>query len=277
MNSSDVALITPIDVAKVITDANGNKASRFYDKEALRCFSSWRKNAGELKDISIYALSFNPKEVYPEEFNRALSDMNVKVFYDTRSHTSGFKNEVMAGLFFERCNEVKEDIMIKIDLDMKILKPIDNFLIDKAYDEVIVGQYDEHNAKDQRQLADGSLPFDTSFIVSSKKMKFYELYMSTFNDSSIILSDEWKAMKMKYGDYFKIEYAVDVINKKNLMPIHPVQYYQFGEGYRSIKHFTDEQVKSIVFLHEHIYENNMFPAEYDAKEEHIQYIKRRSR
>ena len=65
--------------------------------------------------------------------------------------------------------------MIHIDLDMNIIRPLNNkwFLPDST----IVGQYDEIAAKDQRDTSGlGNLPLDTGFIISHKNSGFYKRF-----------------------------------------------------------------------------------------------------
>ena len=45
---------------------------------------------------------------------------------------------------------VKENILIKIDLDMQLLKSLDEELIQTAYDSVLIEQYSDCDLKSQR-------------------------------------------------------------------------------------------------------------------------------
>ena len=104
---------------------------RFYEDEAIRCFSSWRKYGGWLKDIPIYTLCSTGNGI-SESTKTKLKELNVEYIEqyatETREYSSGFLTLPWCGLFFQQFHPIPEEITIRIDLDMILLKPLDEYL-----------------------------------------------------------------------------------------------------------------------------------------------------
>ena len=76
------------------------------------------------------------------------------------------------------------------------------------------------------------------------------------------------------NNYYQEEFAIDYMYKKQICKIKPVTNYNFGEGYRDIDDMTDDEARSVCFLHGHIYEDKN---EFDEVFYKNKYIKRMCR
>lgn len=283
VRASDIAFITPLERNKRSIDSFGVDHLRFFEEEAIRCVQSWRKNGGWLKDIKIYALNATQAKVQQSTFD-ALDKFGVICINDYHPNTSYFQssflNEPFCGYYFEALKPCHEKILIKTDLDMQLLKPIPEELIQIAVDKVVIGQYDEESSKDQRgvQFSDSNhqLPFDTNFIIVNRELGFYRRYFEACQSKELIELPQWKNLQNQCGSYYIEEFAIDWLASTSFgRLLHPITHYQYGEGYASIDTFSDEEFKKILFLHEHIYRGNRFPPGYDALVEHMKYMKRK--
>lgn len=279
MDVRRIALIASIEANKQNTNWQ-KKTSPFihmYEDEAIRCFTNWRKNGGWLKDISIYALC-STKNFISDSTKKLLEQLNVNYIehYDERAsnYSSGFLTLPYCGKYFSQANIIPEDILLRIDLDMNLLKPLDEKLFDGIDDSTIIGQYDIDSLKDQRTSYQDALPFDTGFMITHKKNRFYDVWYDLCFSDEILNSNEWISIRKDLGDYYLEEFVVDYMYHNSLMKITPIQKYQYGEGYASIDTFTDEQIKNLYFCHEHMYIDKKFPWNYDSVSEHIKYLKR---
>ena len=275
LKTENFVLISPIDANKNIS-VGGNVVSRFFEEEAIRCFGSWRRHAGILKDIDIYCVHLNKSTVKSETISK-LENLGVKYIDDPQECADdfriGFLNEPLCGLYFSGFPETGNRISIKIDLDMQVLRPLDASLLPQG-DEIVIGQYDERSAKGQRSTVNGSLPFDTNFIATRLDNGFYERYFSLCTDETILESECWKRLYSESGWYSIEEYVIDTMFSHGVFNIRPVQNYQFGEGYPSLDSYSDDEIGTVSFLHEHIYRNGEFPHGYNPTEERLKFFRR---
>lgn len=252
---------------------------RLYEDEALLCFKTWRERGGWLKDIPIY--TFCPtKNIISEKTKEELQKLNVtyieRYLKETESFISGFYNVPLCGSIFEK--ELKEDIFIHIDLDMNLIKPLPESLVNKVADNkfVLVGQYDDESAKEQRQIGDDwDNPLDTGFIISHRDSGFYQFFYERLMALTVTAGDErWKKNCIDIPMYFLEEYVIDCAYNEKQYPIVPIERYQIGEGYAKVSTFTDEELSNVYFWHEHIlYEKGY----YDKVKEKLEYAKRMGR
>lgn len=269
MDVSDIALIAPI-------EGNNNNLNnktifknfgyeRLFEYEAIRCFTYWRKYAGWLKDINIYTVCLTGNDI-SEKTKEELKKLNVihtNCFYpETKDFSSGFLNIPLAGRHFETPGVIKENILIKIDLDQYIVRPFPKELIEKANETNIVGQYSLDFPQRARWSYENQCPFDTSLIITNKKNQFYHLYYSMLSDKRVLESEEWYKVELQNGQYYLEEFAIDFMYHNGIGNITPIQKYQFGMGYPSLDTFTDEEIKKIYLCHEHIFIKNEYPYDY---------------
>lgn len=243
---------------------------RLLESESVLCFQSWRKNGGWLKDINIYVycptrnkISMETKKKY-----KGLQVTYIEQYHsETEAFTSGFLNVPFVGMLLER--ELKEDTFIKVDLDMTLIKPLPKNLFVKL--SVVCGQYDDHCSKQQRFLGEGKEnPFDTSFIISSRKSKFYKHFYEAVKRELRSPDQLWLAIKKVSGDYFLEEYIMDKMYAQKNISIKPIQKYQIGEWYTPISKLTDQELENVYFWHEHI----LYDPLYKKTREKVEYFKR---
>jgi hypothetical protein len=275
MQVEDIALILPIDSDKRVRFGNRTHL-RYFEEELVRNVRSWRKNGGWLKDLQIYALLSNGENVKDQTF-RDLKCLGVNIVVLTGEeivkHVLGFLNEPFCGKYFESICPIKEEITIKTDLDMQLLKPLPEKWIDIARENIVIGQYDEESVKGQRQRFNGDLPFDTNLIITHRKHGFYSSYYDMCFSDEILSNPEYKKIQEEYGDYYLEEFVVDYLHATKFKNVFPLRHYQYGEGYPSITEYSREQVKDVCFLHEHIYKDNRFPYDYDPVKERLSYLR----
>ncbi|MDD0854365.1 hypothetical protein HBN50_14730 [Halobacteriovorax sp. GB3] len=273
-----VALVTAIESNKqCINDINGItfEHQRLYEDEAILCFEAWRKNGGWLKDMAIYAYCPS-KNVISEKTKAKLKDLNVtyieKYHPEVENFQSGYINAPFCGYILEQ--ELSEDILIHIDLDMKLIQPLPKSMIEGVYNEkyILCGQYDDVSKKDQRLVVEEwENPVDTGFLISRRDSGFYEYYykelMKLYETKG---DDRWKKNCQDVPEHFLEEYVIDVALNEKRLPIKGIQKYQVGEGYASINHYSDEEIDSIYFWHEHIHHSSY----YNKVREKIDFFKR---
>lgn len=247
---------------------------RQFESEAVICFEHWRKNAGWLRDIPIYAYC-PTHNIITEETKAKLVELNVTYIekYEsiTETFTSGFLNVPLIASILEET--VAEDIFIKIDLDMNIIKPLPFDLVNsvKDNDKVVCGQYDDYCTANQRSSSQSwDNPFDTGFTISRREGRFYTFFYNEVMETMSSDDPLWIEVKEQSGEYFLEEYVMDKIHNTNVWDVVPIQRYQIGEWYTPVSEFTDEELDTVYFWHEHI---NHDP-EYDKIREKIQYYKR---
>lgn len=249
---------------------------RLYEDEAILCFKNWRERGGWLKDIPIY--TFCPtKNTISEKTKKEFEKLNVnyieRYLSETEKFISGFYNVPLCGSIFEK--ELSEDIFIHIDLDMNLIKPLPEVLVNQVADNkfVLVGQYDDGSAKEQRKIGDDwDNPLDTGFIISHRDSGFYQFFYERLMKLTETMGDErWKKNCSEVPIYFLEEYVIDCAYNEKLFPIVPIKRYQIGEGYAKVSTFTNEELEKVYFWHEHIlYEKGY----YDKVREKLEYAKR---
>jgi hypothetical protein len=268
------ALIAAIEGDKTNLNNQKNivKFDRLFEQESIVCFESWRKNGGWLKDIQIYVLC-PTKNIISKKTQEKLKQLNVdyiEEYHDiVETFTSGFLNIPYVGMLFEKRLDV--DVIIKIDLDMNLIQPLPEELVNTDY--VICGQYDDYCTKQQRTLESGwTNPFDTGFMITRKESGFYkkwwnEVYEILKNPES---DQEWLKVREQTGEYYLEEYIVDKLFHSDPSILKPIQKYQIGEWYTPVSEFTDEELKNVYFWHEHLISD---PA-YDKIRQKVEYFNR---
>lgn len=252
---------------------------RLYEDEAILCFKNWREKGGWLKDINIYAYC-PTKNIITEKTKEEFQKLNVTYIENYREETesffSGFMNVPLCGKIFEET--LKEDILIHIDLDMNLIRPLPEELVNSVADNkfVLVGQYDDEAAKKQRNLgADWDNPLDTGFLISHRQSGFYKYFYENLIELVKTKGDErWKKNCSDQPLWFLEEYVIDKAYNENTFPVKPIKRYQIGEGYAKVKTFTDEELSRVYFWHEHILYEKSY---YDKIREKLEFTKRMGR
>jgi hypothetical protein len=266
------ALITAIegDGNNLNEQLNIVKQRRLFEAEAIKCFTAWRENGGWLKDIPIYTIC-PTKNTISEETKKSLLKLNVTYIEEympiTETFTSGFLNAPLIGMMMEE--RLTEDVLIKIDLDMNLIQPLPEGLVNSNI--VICGQYDDYCTAQQRKTKDGwSNPYDTGFMITERNSRFYKFLFEMLMETMVGDDTDWADVKAVSGEYYLEEYVMDKIANTNLWPVTPIQRYQIGEWYTPVDEFSDDELKKVYFWHEHI----IHDPHYDKMREKIAYFKR---
>ena len=147
----------------------------------------------------------------------------------------------------------------------------------------LIGRYDDLSSKHplNRLHIPGKYgePFDTGLIITERSLRFYQEF---YNELAILDVDYHKGVffkENKYGiiiekgglDYgFLEEFAISVLNLKKDKKFDYIKKYNIGEFYADLDSFSDEEVKSIYFIHEHVYDDK--PMDYLLR---LKYKKRK--
>lgn len=239
-----VALITVIEgnTNNINFDANN---IRLYEIEALKCFKSWRKNAGSLKNIDIYCICVTDNQPSVRTINEFKKiDVNYIHNYDERSKffKNGFWNKPLGCSILEK--ELNYDFFIHIDLDMYILNELKT---DIQCNSCLL--YDEYDKLQERRLINSShIPYNTCFMTSVKSdmmfTKWFDILQQIYNIN----------LKKYYIDVTEEKYeeaAFDILSYYNDCNIKPVSNIMFGETYTPLSKM--ESIDKVCFHHYHIY------------------------
>jgi hypothetical protein len=260
---------------------SGSNTEMYYELEAIRLFSSWRKRGGWLKDINIYALCLTGNEPSKKTQDK-FKQLNVNYISDydsiTETFECGYWNIPLAGAWFEK--NLSEDIIIKLDLDMILLKPLKENLFDLPVGGCAVGAQDKNKGNlttTIRQLPAGATyRTNTCLIISYRKSGIYQEWfrylMELTND--YYTSTEFKEYLNNLNvifDEFE-EFSLEEMIGKNLVSnkIIPINGFQHSLSYPTIDKLTYNEFAKIHFWHEHIYGS----MERESLHELIQFEKR---
>lgn len=264
----NIALITTIegDLRDINTLKQGYR--RQYEQEAIQCFTEWRKNAGWLKDIPIYTIALT-KNTVSDQTKAIFNELNVTYIEsyhpETEQYNNGYWNIPLSGKYFEE--HLTEDVLIKIDLDMYLIRPLPEELFALPDNIPIVGRYDELSAKHNTNKLTFperyGQPWDTGLVITKRVAGFYTKFYETLK--TITSEYENGTFEQKYGlhikhsnddrgvDYGAIEeFAVSVMYTDLGVRLTEINKYNLGEFYAPIEIYTDEEVPQIYFFHEHI-------------------------
>lgn len=223
------------------------KETRDYLKESVQCIKYWRKNAGLLKDIDIHINC--PSEDIDPLYKEIYKDFNV-VYHNVKFEKHilndyGFVNVHHTGKYFSEILDY--DYFIHIDVDMYILKPIPDDVLNllQNYD-CLVGGYDKENSKLQRDPIISNELINTDFIITSKS--FGKIFYNDILENYSYIYDNLDNYK-NCREYDIEEYAADLACKnlrENIYIFNDITY-ELGEGYI----FYDNIIP--IFWHEHLY------------------------
>lgn len=255
---------------------NTTTIDRMYEQEAVKCFQAWRENGGWLKDIPIYVMCVTSNTI-SQSTKDALVDLGVVYTEEyhaiTETFTSGFLTIPYVGKLYEQ--RLTEDVLIKIDLDMNLIQPLPTNWFSTPTD-VICGQYDDYCTKTYQRVANtGHNPFDTGLMISNRMNRVYDKWFSLiyeFLDGSRTDST-WNDIRSLTGEYYLEEFVMDYMYTNNICHITPMQKYQLGEWYTPVAEYTDEELSSIYFWHEHAIRDS----NYDTIRQRVEFFNRMKR
>ena len=250
-----VALISPLEQNKTVVAWDNKPHKRYFEQETIRMTQSWRKHGGWLKDIDIHFYNVNNANI-AESTIKQLEQLgcNIHIVNESNDVYSdiGFMTEPKCGFLAEQ--SLDKDVLIKTDLDMQLISPLDRSLVEQAIDNVMIEQYSDFDKKEQRNSIGDFNPFDTCLIMSSKKSNFYKTYLNLCSSNEILQNPKWVKLQQQNGFYYIEEFVVDYMYKNNigLQKIKPMQNHLYGEGYKPIDMMTDDEISEIRFMHCHM-------------------------
>lgn len=224
------------------------------EEEAILCVESWRKNAGLFKDIPIFVIcpsKKTPKKKTIKDLVKLNCTYLEKYFPETDDFECGYWNVPLACSWFEAYCPFQ--YMMHIDLDMKVLKPLDNIgwaFFENPHTQAIVGVIPENDKKAFHPF-NIEFNFETNMILARTSEQFYSFWWRFVKE----IEDRIKSGKMEIPERFLSdieEYAVDMMYW-NDWDIEPLKYYQVGTRYRT-DDIPTQYLEKIYFHHNHIYE-----------------------
>lgn len=200
MNKS-VALLLVVESSKKnkgdVIGKYGTDIELPYEREAITCVEYWRRNGGEYKDCSIYAVNLNGNPPDVSTIN-TLKEMDVMYFQDyfpiTETFPCGYWNTPFALNYLE--NRIYETLLIHIDLDMYLMRKPTYKLFDVQEDKICKISINKYRPTDSLDYKISPIyPFEiaTNFIVSKRKKQFYSYWWSS-------LFYLWKTRKHNFDD-----------------------------------------------------------------------------
>lgn len=208
---------------------------RDFESESIDCIKAWRKNGGWLKDIPIYVhcpskdIEFKTKEEY-RKYNVTYIHHDIS---DISQFEYGFINVHYSGQLFSKL--LKEDILIHIDLDMELLRPLDLTFFDpilKNGYSAIIGGYHKRDYFSQRVPIFGETILNTDLIITTNSFTF-ELYSTIINNCKNLNTDYNQLLGKTFRIYDIEEYGADqsYYQLKDKIFIRNDIVYEQGEGY----------------------------------------------
>lgn len=260
-----IALFAPVESDLNNINTARQNYTRYYEQEAIKCFSCWRKNAGWLSNIPIYAIC-PTQSVISVKTKKIFKTLNVtyieEYMPETEEYKNGYWNIPLVGKWAE--NNLSEDLLIKIDLDMYLIKEMPKQLFSLST-LPLVGRYDDdsvkHHANQLNFPRHYGNPFDTGLVISSKKDFFYSTFFKTLKQLTAEYGLGVFDKPNKYGleigrgklDYGVLEeFAISLLNLERPGWIKSITKYNIGEFYSNIDNYIGREVKDIYFIHEHI-------------------------
>lgn len=233
-----------------------NPTSEPLEEEAIKCFTSWRKNAGWLKDIDIYCIC--PSKKYPKKSTiSAINTLNVTYiehyFSETETFDCGYMNVPITGRWFEETYKDKYDHIIHIDLDMTVINPIPIYYFDYP---VIIGALD--GIKPWTLIHESKINFnlESCFMISRTDRELYRLWCE-----EIEILKKYSTIKPEYKAELE-EFALDSLyfNMFKSWDWKALTHqYQIGERYPIRVKMNPIRV---LFHHNHLYESQDVFKEY---------------
>ena len=270
-----IVLFAPVEANLKDINSTKDKFNRYFEKEAVKSFSCWRKNGGWLKDIPIYAIC-STKATLSEETRKKFRDLNVNYIeaYQpiTETYECGFWNIPLVGKWVEE--NIQADAFIKIDLDMYLINALPENLFSNL-DKSIVGLHDS-TAELHLSLISQEYPafkyfFNTGFTITTPQSKFFDLQMKYL----ILMEEEFKNLgvegfKHKYGpniventtreDITGVEHrlmeemCVSIMYNDGI-PIQPIENYYLETNEYELDEKNNFDLNKVYFIHEHIDDN----------------------
>ena len=246
-----IALILCIERNKAYITEDLRKDYKFYEYEAIKCVTSWRNNAGWLKDIPIYCLCCTKNKPSIKTIEE-LRKLNVTYIEDYNPDIDNskylFLNAVYTQYYFSKL--LKNYKLIYLDLDIYIQNPFPKDFIDSEL--VSIAYYDKQPLKPDEfvyRYNNLDICFNTYFMIFNANDKFIDTHyqlISDFNYNQFFKDKIY--YKQTDDDYFFEEGLFDYVYLNNLYPqfkYNLLKSSELEQKYFIHKHLT---VKDIIYL-----------------------------
>jgi len=264
---NNIVLFAPIEMANLDKNSINYNMNRNYELEATECFKLFRLNGGWLKDIRIITFCLSKNNLSNDTL-KIFSELNIENIHLPNLIKSdikcGFWNIPILGKYLEKYyykyNLSKNTKLLKIDLDMFLIKPLPKEWFN--YNEVVVATHDNNFHDYLTNLNLNLIFYNTGFVISEIQNYFYTKQYALLNEME---------RHFKNNTFFK-KYNIlvkDNINQKKhleyiLLEELCVSYYEkiFNEKLIKLNNFYIElekeelknldDIDSIYFIHEHL-------------------------
>jgi hypothetical protein len=247
----NVALITVIEADKQNVDSNNTQLVRLFEQEAIRAFTAWRKNAGALSAIDIYAVCIT-KNTIADSTKQKFADLHVTYLEayhpETETFTCGFYNKPLGCKYLEQI--LPHDYLIHIDLDMYVMRPP---TLEWRNSCMI---YDDIQRSVERIHIDGAVytTYNTCLMVTNRQDNIFASWWDTLKriDTEYAANPAYYHTQYPNLEYRKLEeLAFDILS--TTVPIHNIPNSIFGETYTALADMTVDELAHVCFHHYHIY------------------------
>lgn len=243
---NDIALVICLEKNKKIIDENNIGKFLYYENEAIYAVTSWRKNAGWLKDIKIYAVYSS--DISKQTINKLkcldVEIIRIKPFDNQEKYL--FINTIFIQNYIHKV--IKENILIYIDLDLYCLKPIPENLINISYSRDVLCYYD-NNKNDTKEFdyrfkninSLGGICYNTYFMITNRNTKLFERIINLIDDEEYLVF--WKKFglfKPTLDDYFFEEMLYDFV------------WLNDFEYRKKMYNIPVSQIENVLFRHRHL-------------------------
>lgn len=235
---------------------NTNPTSEPLEEEAIKCFTSWRKNAGWLKDIDIYCIC--PSNKCPKKTTiSAINALNVTYIHhyipETEDFDCGYMNVPITGKWFEEIFYEKYSHIIHIDLDMTVINPIPEKYF---HYPVVIGALDGIKPWSLIHPSKINFNLESCFMISRTEKQLYKKWYDEIKKVA-----KYATIKPEYTAELE-EFALDsmyfdMFTSWDWKAV--THQYQIGERY-PIR--VDMNPNRVLFHHNHLYESQEVFTEY---------------
>lgn len=249
---NDIALIICLDKNKKIFNKNGDvKCFYYYEYEAIKCVKSWRKNAGWLKHIPIYAFIFDDNKPTQKTLN-VLEQYDVK-FIELKNINFDYLFLNTLYIQYYCIHNLKESIFIYSDLDLYINNPIPEEFIQQSNDKLVIAYYDRntinmdyHDYRYYNILKLHGYNHNTYFMITNKNNNYIDIIYN------LIGSKEYEEFFKKYihfqktnDSYYYEEGLYDFAYLKTLINFYHLGISYLEEHYFTHKHLTPRDIINV--------------------------------
>lgn len=247
-----VALITVIEADKTNIDSSHTSVVRFFEKEAIRCFTHWREHGGSLANIDIYAVCITKNTVSASTKAKfvELGVHYVEAYHpETATFVCGFYNKPLGCMYLEQ--ELDYDFFIHVDLDMYLMSEPHFTWASSCM------VYDKKQVLSERVHKDKTVidTYNTCLMVTKRVDRIFTKWWDKLKvvDNLYLINPEYFTLHFENLEYRKLEeLSFDLLSKE--VQIHTIPNSIFGETYTPLADMTPEEVDRICFHHYHIYE-----------------------